>query len=263
MGARETIVRTLKLTLAYDGSRFVGWQRQADGESIQGVLERALDVLNGEPVTLHGAGRTDAGVHAFGQVASVAVSVPHDVETIVRALNAHLPRDIRVLAVDDVPVDFHARFSARGKMYRYLVRNAPLLSPFERGYVWHITERLHLDRMQRAAMLLCGTHDFAVFQSSGSRPGSTTRTITRSEVVVARAARSFDPPAPGVLLSYEVEGDGFLRHMVRAIVGTLVEIGQGRREPADMAELLAAGTRAQAGITAPAHGLYLVRVDYD
>src|ERR1041384_1204107 len=128
-------MRTLKLTLAYDGTRFVGWQRQAEGESIQGLLEEALARFEGGPVTVHGAGRTDAGVHALGQVASVRATFDHDVATLARALNAQLPEDVRVISVEDVPADFHARFSARAKTYRYLIRNGPLALPFERQYV--------------------------------------------------------------------------------------------------------------------------------
>ena len=223
-------VRTLKLTLAYDGSRLVGWQRQAAGESVQGWLERVLESLDGAPVTVHGAGRTDAGVHALGQVASATIQATHDPATIMRALNAQLPPDIRVRAVEDVPDGFHARFSARRKTYRYLVRNATLVSPFERAYVWQVPEPLRLDDMKTAAACLCGTHDFAAFRSTGSDVVTTTRSILRSEITVVPAAFvPFDLGTPGTLLMYEVEGDGFLRHMVRAIIGTLVEVGRGAR----------------------------------
>jgi tRNA pseudouridine38-40 synthase len=245
-------MRVLKLTLAYDGTRFVGWQRQGDGESIQGLLEDALARVEGAAVSVQGAGRTDAGVHALGQVASVRVTCGHDTATLTRALNAHLPADIRVLAVDDAHPDFHARFSSRAKTYRYQIRNGPIASPFERAYVWHLAEPLALPPMREAAAMLVGTHDFAAFRSVGAEVATTVRTVMRSQWQDADG-----------LLAYEVSGDGFLRHMVRAIVGTLVEIGRGWRTPADITRLLQGGRRADAGATAPPHGLFLVRVDYD
>ena len=245
-------MRTLKLSLAYDGTRFVGWQRQAEGESIQGLLEDVLARFEGAPVTVHGAGRTDAGVHALGQVASVRVSCSHDVATLTRALNAQLPPDLRVLSVEETDPEFHARFSARTKTYRYVIRNAPIAMPFERAYVWHLPEPLNIGAMQRAAALVIGTHDFAAFQSVGTTTPDSIRTIVRSGVVQGDAT----------LLTYEVTGDGFLRHMVRALTGTLVEVGRGWRDPESMRELLDGGRRADAGATAPPHGLFLVSVDY-
>lgn len=245
--------RTLKLTIAYDGTRFVGWQRQAEGESIQGLIEEALSRFEGAPVTVHGAGRTDAGVHALGQVASVELTTTHDAAAIARGLNARLPEDIRILQVDEASAGFHARVAARSKTYRYLLRNVAVASPFARAYEWHVPERLDLDAMQGAADVLVGTHDFAAFQSTGSATGGTVRTIAQS---------GWSKRNEGVL-AYEIRGNGFLRHMVRAIVGTLVDIGRGRRAPASMEALLAGGRRAEAGATAPPHGLFLVSVDYD
>jgi tRNA pseudouridine38-40 synthase len=243
--------RVLRLTLAYDGTRFVGWQRQASGESIQGLLEQALSRLEGAAVTAHGAGRTDAGVHAEGQVASAQVTFAHDTDTVRRSLNAQLPDDIRILAVEDAAADFHARFSARGKSYRYQLVTAPVVSPFSRAFVWHVPEPLDRGAMREAATLFAGTHDFAAFQSSGSDVATTVRTLTRSDLVER-----------GDVLAYEVGGDGFLRHMVRAMVGTLVEVGRGRRPAGDVAALLQGGSRALAGATAPALGLTLVKVEY-
>jgi tRNA pseudouridine38-40 synthase len=245
-------MRTLKLTLAYDGTRFVGWQRQAEGASIQGLLEAALARFEGAPVTVHGAGRTDAGVHALGQVASVRVTCGHDTATLTRALNAQLPQEVRVLSVEEADADFHARFSARTKTYRYMIRNAPIAMPFERAYVWHLPEDLSRQAMQEAAALVVGTHDFAAFQSVGTETPGSVRTVLRSRI------HEVEP----TLLAYEVTGEGFLRHMVRALTGTLVEIGRGWRDAASMRDLLAAGRRADAGATAPPHGLFLVAVDY-
>ena len=245
-------MRTLKLTLAYDGTGFVGWQRQAEGDSIQGLLEDALARFEGGRVTVHGAGRTDAGVHALGQVASARVTLTHDAQTLTRALNAQLPANIRVVSVEDVADDFHARFSAKSKTYRYQIRNTPTASPFERFWVWHVPEQLAVDTMNDAARMLIGTHDFAAFRSVGSEAGGTVRTIFDSRWRNASG-----------LLTYEVSGDGFLRHMVRAIVGTLVDVGRGWRPPTEIERLLAGGSRAEAGATAPAHGLILVSVVYD
>jgi tRNA pseudouridine38-40 synthase len=244
-------MRTLKLTLAYDGTRFVGWQRQAAGESIQGLLESAMARLEGRSVTVHGAGRTDAGVHARGQVASAEVTFDHDPATVARALNSQLPEDVRVLEVVEAAEGFHARFSARSKTYAYRIRISEVADPFDRAYAWHVRSPLDLEAMRRAAALLIGTHDFAAFQSAGTEVRTTVRTIHRSEVV----------HEPG-LITYDIAGDGFLRHMVRAIVGTLVEIGRGRWPSQTMADVLASGARTGAGPTAPACGLFLVRVDY-
>jgi tRNA pseudouridine38-40 synthase len=266
--ARDCVKRTLKITLSYDGTRFVGWQRQArgphgarlrrgvevEGESIQGLLEDALARFEGGPVTAHGAGRTDAGVHALGQVASATVSFTHPPDTLVRALNAQLPDDVRVLEVAEAPPEFHARFSARSKTYRYQIRAGTAGDPFTRAFVWQLAEPLDVAAMRQAAAQLVGTHDFAAFQSTGTETASTVRTIFTSDL------REPDGLAP---LVFEISGDGFLRHMVRAIVGTLVEIGRGWRPAGSMAQLVDGGTRAQAGATAPPHGLFLVRVDYD
>jgi tRNA pseudouridine38-40 synthase len=259
------MARTLKITLSYDGTRYVGWQRQARGDSVQGLLEAAVARFEGNAVTIYGAGRTDAGVHALAQVASAQVTCDHPVETLARGLNASLPPDIRVIKVEDAAEDFHARFSARSKTYRYLLRNTPHVSPFERAYVWHVPETLDVSAMQTAANVLVGTHDFSSFCSAGSHVRHGVRTVSRSimHYIDADLVPYVPTRAERTLLAYEVSANGFLRHMVRAIVGTLVEIGQGRRSAASMAKLLAAASRAQAGATAPPHGLFLVGVDYD
>jgi tRNA pseudouridine38-40 synthase len=258
-------MRTLKLTIAYDGGDFVGWQRQAEGASIQGMIEAILGEIDGAPVAVAGAGRTDAGVHALAQVASCALASPIAAEVLRRALNARLPGTVRVLAVEEAPETFHARFAARGKRYRYLIVNGPIASPFAARYAWHVAGRLDVGAMHQAASGLAGTHDFAVFQSTGTAVPHGVRTVTDASV----ADVTSDPPPPlargaapdGRILAFEIAADGFLRHMVRAIAGTLVEVGAGRR-PADLAPLLASGNRALAGPTAPPDGLWLVNVNY-
>ena len=258
-------MRSLKLTLAYEGTRFVGWQRQAEGASIQGLLEAILSDIDGEPVSVAGAGRTDAGVHALGQVASCALTSQLDADTLRRALNARLPADVRVLAVDEVPEAFHARFSATGKRYRYLLANGPLVSPFAAPFAWLVHGHLDVAAMHQAAAQLVGTHDFSAFQSTGTDVPHAVRTVTLAHVGDVTNA----PPTPlppeavpgGRLLAFEVAADGFVRHMVRALAGTLVEVGLGRRDP-DLGPLLASVNRALAGPTAPAHGLWLVEVNY-
>jgi tRNA pseudouridine38-40 synthase len=253
VGAAPQPGRTLKLIVSYDGTNLVGWQRQAEGDSVQALLEHAIARFEGASVVVHGAGRTDAGVHALGQVASVGVTFDHDVETLARALNAQLPPDVRVLRVEEAEPGFHARYDARAKTYRYRIRNAAVASPFERAFVWHVPQPLEHDAMQAAAAMLEGTHDFAAFQSQGSETSGSVRTIFAS---------GFECSDDG-LLTYEVRGNGFLRHMVRTIVGTLVEVGRGWRTAPSIAAVLQSRQRDQAGRTAPAAGLFLVGVDYD
>jgi tRNA pseudouridine38-40 synthase len=248
---------TFKITLAYDGTAFVGWQRQAAGVSIQGLLEEALARFDHGEVMVSGAGRTDAGVHALGQVASLSLRRAIDGPSLVRSLNAGLPDSVRVLGADLVPDTFHARYSARRKTYRYRLWNADVLSPFERQYVWHVYGPLDRDAMAAAAVLIEGCHDFAAFRAAGGRTRSTDREVFSSRVVAAPC------PPSSPLIVYEISGSGFLRHMVRNVVGTLVEIGRGRRPIEWMSEVLAGRDRRQAGPTAPARGLVLVSVEYD
>jgi len=249
---------SFRVTLAYDGTDFVGWQRQAAGASVQGVLEDAARALDERDVTIVAAGRTDAGVHALGQVAAFTLVRPITSDAVVRALNARLPETVRVLDAAEVAPSFHPQFDARAKTYRYRIWNADAMNPCERRYAWHVPGRLDVDRMRAAARLVEGEHDFAAFQGTGSDVATTVRTITSSSV----RTTATEMAGPHTLICYEVTGSGFLRHMVRAIVGSLVEVGRGRQPPEWIAHVVASHDRAAAGQTAPARGLFLVRVDY-
>lgn len=262
-------MRAFKLILAYDGANFAGWQRQPDARTVQAVLEEALRPLAGDTVTVSGAGRTDAGVHAAGQVASVSFDSMRPVDELQRALNATLPSDVRVLAMDDGAEGFDARRDARSKTYRYAVWNGHSTPPHARRLVWHVLSRLDIDAMNEGARRLVGSHDFAAFQSTGSSVQTTMRELAtsswtevdwRADPLGSIASPALAPDSR--LLRYEVTGNGFLRHMVRTIVGTLVDVGRGRQSPEDVSRILASRDRATAGQTAPPHGLMLWRVDY-
>jgi tRNA pseudouridine38-40 synthase len=245
---------TFRLTLEYDGAGFSGWQVQSQGQrTVQGTLTSALERVTGAPARVTGAGRTDAGVHAEGQVASVTVDTELSAEQLGRALNGVLPDHVAVVACAEAPADFHARYGARSKLYRYAIWNGPVASPLRRARRHRVVPPLDLDAMRKAAADLLGTHDFAAFQAAGSEVESTVRTLTRLDVT----------GVPRGEIDLWVEGDGFLRHMVRNLAGTLIEVGIGRREAADVARVLGSGDRSQAGPTAPASGLTLVRVEYD
>jgi tRNA pseudouridine38-40 synthase len=270
-----------KITLAYDGTDFVGWQRQAKGVSVQGLIEDALRTLDGRDVDVSGAGRTDAGVHALGQVAAFTIARELGPIALVRALNAHLPHAVRVLTAEDAPPMFHPRFGARTKTYQYRLWNGDVMSPFERRYAWHVPGPLDVEAMRAAARLLEGSHDFAAFQASGSSVATTEREITCSRViaglkpcatsdlpeVATDACGAIDTRGAGLqpcepLIVYEVTGTGFLRHMVRIIVGSLLEIGRGRQPVEWISGAIVSRNRTTAGPTAPPDGLFLVRVEY-
>lgn len=255
-------VHTLRLLVAYDGADFAGWQRQAGLRTVQGELEAVLGRIEGAPVHVAGAGRTDSGVHAAAQAASVRLAAAITPERLVRACNATLPDDVRVLSAEAMPDRFHARIHARGKTYRYFVWHGQAGSPALRRASWHVPQRLHLAAMQEAAHLFVGEHDFSSFQAQGSAVRSTVRKVWTSTVEVIASPPWVNAADRGRLLCYEVSGAGFLRHQVRAMAGTLVLVGKGRLTPADVTRALSAGRRAAAGPTAPAHGLHLWRVHY-
>jgi tRNA pseudouridine38-40 synthase len=246
-------MRNIALQLEYDGTNLVGSQLQNNGRTVQGELEAAWQRFTGEQLRWTFAGRTDAGVHAWGQVANARTETRHDLATIQRALNALLPDDIAVRAVCVVPDTFHARFSALRRAYRYLLLLEPYRSPIWRHRAWLLPQPLDVEVMTEALKALLGEHDFAAF---GSTPEGVT--IRRCYVATCRSVEQ-----DGLrFLAVDLEANGFLRHMVRTIVSTVVLIGQGRYAVEDMARILASRDRAQAGPTAPPHGLYLMSVTY-
>jgi tRNA pseudouridine38-40 synthase len=248
MGAR----RNLRLTLEYDGSRYHGWQRQKNAPTIQESLEQALARLTGEAVRVMGSGRTDAGVHALGQVANFHSTSHLPLSAFLHGLNALLPIDIAVLDAAEAPPDFHARKSARGKTYEYRILNRPIRSPLLRPYAWWISQPLNLTAMQEAAGALAGEHDFSAFQASGSRVKSPVRRVVNAGWEAAE----------GDILAFTITASGFLRGMVRSLVGTMVEMGRGKRPETELTELLQTGERRRAGPTAPPQGLFLLEVAY-
>jgi tRNA pseudouridine38-40 synthase len=246
----------IKFTVAYDGTRFLGWQLQPQEPTIQGELERALTALSrdGRRVVVHGAGRTDAGVHARAQVAHIQADLKVPADRLPYAVNTHLPPDIVVLESAVMPEGFHARFSATGKAYGYTIRLHRFPHPLTRHTSWRLDPTLDLDAMRAAAAQFVGAHDFTSLTThAGDGPEDRVRRITRCTL-------ELDPG--GEYLHCTVEGEGFLRNMVRTLIGTLVEVGHGKRTPGSIPELLRARDRRLAGPTAPAGGLCLLRVDY-
>jgi tRNA pseudouridine38-40 synthase len=242
----------VKLTLEYDGTRFCGWQLQPNAPSVQGALERAVATVLREPVRITAAGRTDAGVHARGQVAAFRTSRTPDLAALRRSLNSLAGPDIAVVAADAVGDGFDPRRDARSRAYAYYILNRSAPSPFWRQRAWHVPHRLDLEAMRAAAALLCGEHDFSSFCG----PDCAARHAVR-RTLTSRLEREAD------VLRYEIEASGFVRHMVRNIVGTLVEVGRGALDLPGFRAIIAARDRRRAGPTAPAWGLYLLRVSYD
>jgi tRNA pseudouridine38-40 synthase len=244
-------MRNIKLLLSYDGTEFSGWQRQSAGRTVQQVLEEAIAQLTGAQATTNASGRTDAGVHALGQVVHFYTAWRHPAEVFVKALNAMLPHDVRVKGAWEMPQSFHATLDARGKLYRYVIDNHPVADPFQRRYSDHVFSRLDVTAMHEAAQTLRGRHDFHSFETHWPNRTSSVRTITHIAV-----SRMND------FVWIDVEADGFLYNMVRAISGTLILVGRGRWPVGRVAEALAARDRRAAGPTAPPQGLFLVRVRY-
>ena len=269
-------MRTLKLVISYDGSNYAGWQRQINAVAIQQVIEDEIAAIVGTHNPLVAAGRTDSGVHAAAQVASITIDHPIPCDELLRALNArNKAGDIRIRSIEEMPDRWDARIFARSKTYRYAIWNGSTPSPFLRHVVWHVPQDLDLDRMQRSAAPLVGEHDFAAFQASGNDVKTTVRRVLAADITEMNVhtdqpiAVSPIPPfergageSPARLFRFEITGTGFLRHMVRNIVGTLVEIGRGKMAVEEMPAIIASRDRARAGQTAPPHGLMLWKVQY-
>jgi tRNA pseudouridine38-40 synthase len=251
--------RNIKLLLAFDGTAYAGWQKQKSEKTIQGEIEDRLHVMTGEEVCLHGAGRTDAGVHALGMTANFITGTAIPCRGLVKGLNSLLPDDIKILEAAEAAADFQARRSARAKTYWFNLSNGPMQLPTERLYCAHVTAELDIAAMRAGLEYVTGTHDYSSFEGSGSRDQKESgrgavRTIFAAGLKTM-AARNFH--------RFIITGDGFLRHMVRNIVGTMIEIGRGRLAPSDVNDILAARNRSAAGPTAPARGLFLKEVLYE
>ena len=253
-------MRNVRLTIAYDGTDFHGWQRQPEVPTIQEALETRIAQITGEAVKLYGSGRTDSGVHAAGQVANFRTECPIPCAGLQKALNGILPASIRVREADEVSADFHARYSAKAKTYRYRILQRPICPPYLARYVYHHPYPLDVRLMARAARLLEGEHDFTSF--AGSDPArkvtegqrdSNVRKVFHSRITVRKNLQ---------MIVYQVRGSGFLHHMVRNTVGTLLDVGGGKLSPEDIPGILEARDRSKAGPTAPASGLWLVKVEY-
>ncbi len=243
-------MRNLKLTIQYDGTKYCGWQKQPNSSGIQGTIEYAIYEITKEKVNIIGSGRTDAGVHALGQVANFKTNSSIPIARISDALNAKLPKDVSIIDCQEVSDDFHSRYSATGKIYRYLIYNKPYRSPLYKDISYHVRYELDIEKMRLEAKSLLGTHEFKGFMSSGSSVKDTVRTIHNISIEYS-----------GDLIVLEVEGNGLLYNMVRIIVGTLVDIGRGRIDK-PLEEIIASQDRGEAGHTAPAHGLFLKKVHY-
>jgi tRNA pseudouridine38-40 synthase len=251
------LMRNLKIVLAYDGSDFAGWQVQPDCATIQGTLASAIGRVTGEKVLPQGSGRTDAGVHALGQVATCALASPIPAENLLKALNDLLPASIRVFEVSEVTPEFHARKSARAKTYRYRIYRSAICPPFLARYVWHHPYPLDEKAVQQASTLVIGEHDFTSFAAVDPERGKEEDGVSN-----VRSISVSGWERDGEELIYTVRGSGFLHHMVRNLVGTFILAGKGSLRPEDITGILEARDRSAAGATAPASGLYLVSLEY-
>jgi len=250
-------MRNLKLILSYDGAEFSGWQVQPDASTVQGTLASAIGRISGEKVLPQGSGRTDAGVHALAQVVTFVTESSVPTGNFLKALNDILPASIRVLQVEEMPAEFHARHSARGKTYRYRIYRSSICPPFLARYVWHYPYPLDEEAMGRAAALVVGEKDFTSFAAVDPERGREGEPISNVRTIFSSSWES-----SGEELIYSVCGSGFLHHMVRNLVGTFILVGRGTLQTEDVTRIIEARTRSAAGATAPASGLYLVEVEY-
>lgn len=251
------LVRNIRLLIAYDGTAYAGWQRQAVQPTIQGVLEEKISLMTTAPVILNGAGRTDAGVHALGMVANFHTLSSIPCAGLAKGLNRLLPENIKILQADEADADFHARFKAKGKVYAYQFLCAPIVFPHQRLYYTHIPNQLDFAKMESALSVLVGEYDFACFEAAGSRDLSILGGRGAVRRIFSACLRQ-----QGDGWAMVMHGDGFLRHMVRNIAGTVFDVGQGKRSLQEFAEILAGKDRSRAGKTAPAKGLFLNEVIY-
>jgi tRNA pseudouridine38-40 synthase len=250
-------MRNLKLILSYDGAEYSGWQVQPDAVTVQGTLASAIGRITGEKVLPQGSGRTDAGVHALAQVVTFVTESSVPTENFVKALNDILPASVRVLEVSEMPTEFHARHSARGKTYRYRIFREAICPPFLARYVWHYPYRLDEDAMVQAAGLVIGEWDFTSFAAVDPERGKDGEPVSNVRTIFSSLWRRDVNE-----LAYEVSGSGFLHHMVRNLVGTFILVGRGTLQIDDVTRILEARNRSAAGATAPGNGLYLVQVEY-
>jgi tRNA pseudouridine38-40 synthase len=249
-------MRRIKIQLSYDGTDYHGWQVQPGLQTIQGALEQVISEIEGQPVPVAGSGRTDAGVHALAQVAAFSIENPIPPSNLARAMNRLLPRDIRVTRAEETHLDFHPRYEAKAKTYEYRIFRAEICPPFERRYVYHHPYPLRIEEMIAVAPLLEGQHDFTAFAASDERDQLPGNSKVRS-IFCSRLAQEADR------LIYRVTGSGFLKHMVRNVVGVLLEAGKGNVDRAGILARLEPGCAIPPGPTAPARGLFLISVDYD
>jgi tRNA pseudouridine38-40 synthase len=266
-------MRNIRLTLAYDGTHYVGWQIQPNGPSIQAAVKSAIEKLTGETANVLAAGRTDSGVHALGQVANFRTDSSIPCEKICTGLQRFLSEDIVIREVREVDESFHATYSAKQKRYRYVIFNSPIVLPFLRDYVTHHHRKLDATMMQQAAERLIGTHDFRCFESQFPNKASSVRTVTEATVErcsiwplwsepIRQSQETESTNCRGDFIRFDIVADGFLYNMVRAIAGTLLKVGEGKWTPDDVRRIIEQQDRSQAGETAPPQGLYLVHVDY-